>query len=254
MRVASVLRLLALSALDHLFQPVYLTEFGTEIPHLVEHLYQGNPEYAHWLRSVLLNIDPEAQAENAHKRVEAVVEEVTEGVDFLLQPAGPDTIRDFHDALEHWCEESTGVWLDLQRLTYAFQCFFEPHLKDIEPNEWTPLPESPVLLNPPPKPAEVKNGTNGDTTKKPTTADMAPSSTIAAQIWPMLLAVKKNGNSEVVVRGYALTDVQVQAARDEVVPNGLQDRAHSRRLKRRQEKNRRIMSGDNDSTGSFLET
>lgn len=234
MRVASVLRILALSALEHIFQPVYLTELGTEVSNFIEHLYQSNPEYAHWIRSILLNIEPETQAENAQKRVEIVMEEIAECVDFLLQPAG--TVKEFHAALEEWCEECTQTWRDLQRLTYAFQYHFEPHPQDVDPKEWAPLPESNV------PPREGVEETNGNT-KNP---DMAPP-IIAAQIWPMLWVVRKSGKSEMVMRGYALTDAQVKAARDEAVPSRLLDRGL-----RRQERNRRITNFTNDSTESFL--
>lgn len=251
MRVASVLRILALSALEHLFQPVFLTEFGTEVSAFIDHLYQSNSEYAHWIRSVLLNIEPETQTENARKRVEAVVEDVVECLDFLLQPAGMS--KQFRSALEQWCEESTQAWLDLQRLTFAFQCFFEPHIQDIQPKEWAPLPESPIL----PRKAGIKETNGGSATNgsgKTTSCDTnkhdMASANIAAQIWPLVLAVRKDGKSELVRRGYMLTEPQVRAALDEVVPSGPQNRNHQRL--RRQERNRQMTSLPNNSTESFL--
>lgn len=261
MRVASVLRILASSTLEHITQPVYLPEYGTQISTVIDQLYHSDAEYAHWFRSVLLNIEPETQKENAGKRIEAVVKEVIHSVGFLLEPAGTD--KDFHVALQHWCDETTQTWRDLQHLTCAFQYLFEPHPRYVDPNEWAPLPESPRLLR---KAGVVKeangaspsSGGSGKTTTSSAaqTRDSTAPADIAAQIWPLVLVVGKKGEIEVFRRGYMLTEAHVGAALDERERERERKRATSRspdqnhsRLKR---KDRRIISSSNASTEGFL--
>lgn len=252
MRVASFLRILASSALEHIFQPVYLTECGTEISEVIESLYHSDSAHAEWTRSVLLNIKPEEQAKNARARVKAVVEEVVESVDFLLQPAGRSD--DFRAALQRWCEDAIQTWRELQHVEFAFHCLFEDEDSDIQAKEWTALPEPPSLRKEPTgtngtsSPPNGSGQPNGAQASKQTHA-VAPSN-VAAQIWPVFLAARSDGRVKLARQGYLLTKLQVQAAREEAVPSRSQTRSH--RSLRRQERARQLTTLPTNSTENFL--
>lgn len=247
MRVAGFLRLLASSALDHIFLPVYLTGDGTEVSDFILNLYDSNPQDAEWIRSILLNVEPETQAKNALKRAENVAEEVAASVDFLLQPASTRT--EFRAALDQWCEESTQAWRDLQQCEFAFYCSFEPQIQEILPKEWTAMPELPSTR----KGTKETNGgsPNGSdpTIGEGRRQDIVPSN-VAAQVWPTFFATRNDGRTKVVRPGYVLNKQQVAAALEEVVPSRSQNRSHQRL--RRQERTRQLMNLPNNSTDAFL--
>lgn len=53
MRRAAVIRLVALAAVRHLFQPACLTEEGGELGEVLDGIHVLDPPRAHWVRSVL---------------------------------------------------------------------------------------------------------------------------------------------------------------------------------------------------------
>lgn len=67
-RVGLILRLLALSASAHIFQPVYLTTEGRELGEILENLYELDASQAQWIRSVLLNVTPRTQPTTGQER------------------------------------------------------------------------------------------------------------------------------------------------------------------------------------------
>lgn len=246
MRVASFLRILALSAIKHIFQPVYLTDSGTEVSTFIESLYDSDPQHAQWIRSVLLKTDPDGQAENAVERAEAVITEVVGKVE-VLQPAG--TSKAFRTALRQWCKESTDTWLGSQHLSYAFQCFFEPDFEDMEPKEWTVLPEWPLTRK---VGKEVNGGSPSGAGQKVSEAkkqEIIPLS-VVAQVWPAVIARRPGSHIKVVREGYVLTEFQVKAAKEEAVLSRTLSKGDG--SARRQGRPKHVVNLPNASTESFL--
>lgn len=253
MRVAMLLRVLAESAMEHIFQPVYVTDLGTEVSGFIEDLYCSDPQNAQWIRSVLLKVSLDGLSDNAHHRADNVVDDVIEVVERFLVPG--ETIQAFRAALEQWCDESIQAWRYLQTYTCLFQCVLDSDLREVVPQSWSVLPD--VSASPLPTGTRTtddgpssSNGSGLAASTANANTNGSHSSTeasIVAKVWPIVTGTNPDGAHGVVGRGYGLDARQVKAAEDEkaqVVPL-------DRNLSRQRRKGRRS-SLVNGPIGSFL--
>ncbi|KUI53107.1 hypothetical protein VP1G_00432 [Cytospora mali] len=204
MRAAAVLRLIALAAVEHLFQPVYLTEEGGELREVLDDVYFLDPPRAQRVRSVLLNIDEKIQETCGKKRVEAASREVFESVGFLL--VSPDGSRDkkveFRRGLKKWCDNTRQQWMEFQRLMGKFTVLFGEDKASLRPEDWKPVPDKPT---PPTKSGAPANGARSN--------DGMVSDDIVAQLWPaFFISSAKDGKSQRFKGGYVLVKSQVTEA------------------------------------------
>ncbi|KUI69717.1 hypothetical protein VM1G_05038 [Cytospora mali] len=207
MRAAAVLRLIALAAVEHLFQPVYLTEEGGELREVLDDVYFLDPPRAQRVRSVLLNIDEKIQETCGKKRVEAASREVFESVGFLL--VSPDGSRDkqveFRRGLKKWCDNTRQTWMEFQRLAGKFTVLFGEDKASLRPEDWKPVPDKPT---PPTKSGAPESGARSN--------DGMVSDDIVAQLWPaFFISSAKDGISQRFKGGYVLVNSQVTEARRE---------------------------------------
>lgn len=101
MHRAAVVRLVALAAVRHLFQPAYLTEEGGELGEVFDGIHVLDPPRAHWVRSVLPEIDANEQSKNGKRRAEAVVRDVLQSAGALLvsSDGSQAKVHEFRDVL-----------------------------------------------------------------------------------------------------------------------------------------------------------
>lgn len=243
MRVAAVLRLLADTACEYLFQPVYLTEYGIEVGEIVSHVVSSD---AQWLRSVLLNIEARGQADNGVRRAENAANEVIDLLGFLLINSPADT-SDFKAAVKQLFQKACKLWMFLQQLEIRFEAELEVQIDDQGPLRWKPLPE---LLHK--DSSSTEGAPNGS--KKKSDAQGLVMGDIAAEVWPEFLATKRERLIPV-LPGYVLLEAQAAVARQELEAASLDRAGGSRRAAHgRQRAVQTVIGGANGSTEdlSFL--
>lgn len=250
MRAAASLRLLAVAASTHIFQPAYLTEQGMEIAEILDGLYNRDKSQAQWLRSVLLGTDPQLQQANGEERAKIVTNDILRSVEFLVSPAS-ETSR-FRSALTEWCKKAVSMWMELQQLEIMICGECEAKEKGLEPGALRPLPELPLAQRPGNKKGAPANPAkpNGPVQDALTFRD------VVAQVWPVFFAHDLDGDKYLLLkRGYVLRKAQVAAAAREAsaptLPAG-NSRREGREIQRR---GRMVLSGCNDSVedlSSFL--
>lgn len=208
MRVASIIRLLAAIASEHIFQPVYLTEDGVEVSKLIEDLYDSDLSQAQWLRRVLLNTNRQHQQEHGRRRADTVVEQVCQSVEFLMHPSD---LSEFHTALSQWCNNVLDLWMKLQQIGGMVHSISIPQIDDdTDWRFWTPLSTLPFTRN---QSGKQENGKPSSGSKQ---AKEMKKKNFAAQVWPAFLVIEEDGNQWVLKRGYVLTESQVEEAAQEV--------------------------------------
>ncbi|ROW08516.1 hypothetical protein VMCG_03273 [Cytospora schulzeri] len=201
MRAAAVLRLIALAAVEHLFQPVYLTEEGGELRDTLDVVYFLDPPRSHQVRSLLLNIDTKGHAANGQKRAEATVRDVFRSVRSLLvssDGSAVDKQGEFRRGLQKWCDDTRDAWMGLQPLEIKFMVLFEVGKKSFRPGDWRRIPDQPT-----------------QPTQGGAPADGLVAEDIVAQLWPAFFASRKDGLTHRFKSGYVLVKPQVLAARRE---------------------------------------
>lgn len=248
MRAAAVLRLVALAAVEHIFQPVYLTEDGGELGQVLDSIYALDRARAQRVRSVLLKIDTKLQVANGKKRVEAASFDVLESVGPLLGiPDGPlDKQAPFRRDLDAWCQRARQTWMDIQKLEGKFTVLFEEDIKDLRPVDWRRIPD---------QPASPTQGSGAPANGAKTTGTLAAED-IVALLWPAFFVTRaKDGSSQRCKGGYVLIKSQVATARRELLNARSASDSGSRRGGDAQRRLAALTSGSNNSTedfGSFL--
>lgn len=243
MRVAAVLRVLAETACEYIYQPVYLTEDGTEMGEVIS---QASPSDAQWMRRVLLNIEAKRQGDHGKRRAENAANEVVEMLGFFLINSPAET-SDFKAAVKEWYQKACKVWMSLQQLEIRFEAGLEVQIGDQSPLRWKPLPD---LLHKDSSPTE--GAPNGSKTRSD--AKDLVMGDIAAEVWPEFLATKRERLIPV-LPGYVLLEAQAAVARQELEAvtlnraSGIRRAAHGR-----QRPVQTVMGGANGSTEdlSFL--
>lgn len=239
-RVALILRLLAMSASDHIFQPVYLAAEGRELGEILESLYLSDASQAHWIRSVLLNITPEAQPATGRERADMVRADIIRSVDFLIRPS--EGTENFRSALAQWCRKAVEVWLELQKLEVMIHGTMEVHIDDFDPSDWMPLAKSPVAQG------QIKQAGSSNGTKSKNHAQEALAhGDIATHVWPAFFVTGEDGVYGLVKRGRVLTTAFVAEVAQEACAASAPEK--SRRGERgKQRKDKRLMMHGNNST------
>ncbi|KAJ0120526.1 hypothetical protein J7T55_015255 [Diaporthe amygdali] len=241
MRVAAVLRLMAENAYQYIFQPVYLTENGMEV---AEILSQVSSSHAHWMRSVLLNMNLKGQRDNGLKRTKTAANQVSKILGFLI--TSPVDGQAFNAAVLQWYEKACKIWMTIQQLEIRFEAQFEPLSNEQGMLDWEPLSD---LFH------EAKSSTgcttNG-TKSKSEPKDRLLMKDIAAEVWPEFLATYKEETSICVLPGYVLVRAQTAVAEQEVKEAASLERAHnSRRVAPGKPRAVAVMSGPNGSKEKF---
>ncbi|KAK7747395.1 hypothetical protein SLS53_001649 [Cytospora paraplurivora] len=247
MRRAAVIRLIALAAVRHLFQPVYLTEEGGELGEVLDEIHVLDPRRAHWVRSILLKIDTNEQSKNGKRRAEAVVKEVLLYVGALLvsSDGSQAKVHEFRDVLYRWCERTLNVWMELQLLEPKFTALFIDDTKSLRSEDWTRLPDSPTLLT------QGGAPTHGAGPKTEPKGGLF-SNEIVAKLWPAFLVSRaKDGVTRRFKSGYVLVEPQVATARKEVANVRLSHNSGHCRLRRTQQRLEALTDGSNDSTADM---
>ncbi|ROW07525.1 hypothetical protein VPNG_07068 [Cytospora leucostoma] len=239
MRRAAVIRLIALAAVRHLFQPVYLTEEGGELGEALDEVHVLDPRRAHWVRSILLKIDTNEQSKNGKRRAEAVVRDVLQSVGALLvsSDGSQAKVHEFRDVLYRWCEKTLNVWQELQLLEPKFTALFIDDAKSLRSEDWTRLPDSPTLL------AQGGAPTNGAGPRTEPKGGLI-SNEIVAKLWPAFLVSRaKDGVTRRFKSGYVLVEPQVSTARKEVANVRLSYNSSHRRLRSTQRRLEALIDG-----------
>ncbi|ROV87723.1 hypothetical protein VSDG_09743 [Cytospora chrysosperma] len=210
MRAAAALRLIALAAVEHIFQPVYLTEAGGELGEVLDDVYALDWSGAQRVRSVLLNIKREVQAANGKRRVEAASMDVFESVGpLLVSPDGSlGRQAEFRRDLQAWCDKARVLWTELQELEGKFTVLFEEDKKSLRPEDWRRIPDEPT---PPKQGSAPASGAKA--------AGALTAEDIVTLLWPAFFVSKEKDGRESTQRfkgGYVLVKPQVVAARREV--------------------------------------
>lgn len=233
MRAAAVLRLIALAAVEHLLQPVYLTEEGGEVRDILDTAHYLDAPRSQQLRGVLLRVAADTQLANGRRRAEATSGDVFRAVRPLLAAADgckpADRQADFRRGLEAWCETVREQWMRLQDFDVKFTVLFEVGRKGFRPEDWRRVPDTPA---PTPAPA-------------PPSSDAPPAAAaedVVAQLWPAFFASKKDGQTRRCRGGYVLVRSQASAARKELA--GARASAGSSARQERDAQRRRAMLTD----------
>lgn len=223
MRAAAALRIIALAAVEHIFQPVYLTEAGGELGEVLDDVYALDWSGAQRVRSVLLNIKREVQAANGKRRVEAASMDVLESVGPLLVSSDGciDRQAEFRRDLQAWCDKARALWTELQELEGKFTVLFEEDKKSLRPEDWRRIPDEPT---PPKQGSASASGAKA--------AGALTAEDIVTLLWPAFFVSREKDGRESTQRfkgGYVLVKPQVGAARREVAnARSLSDSSHRR--------------------------
>ncbi|KAI3396309.1 hypothetical protein diail_12331 [Diaporthe ilicicola] len=238
MRVAAVLRLLAETACEYIYHPVYLTEDGIEVADIIGQL--GSPQ-AEWMRSLLLNTETKRQADNGAERATIAANELFELVGFLLIDS-PTAAQDFKIAVYQWYQKACKIWMPLQQLELRIRAQFVAQGNGAGPLGWKLLPQPSQADRAP------KDGAPNGVKPKPATKNQLVKEDIATEVWPEFLATTSDGRSFLLVSGYALDKAQTLAAKQELEAASLEPAGSSRRAAHgRQRLERTVMGGPNGS-------
>lgn len=215
MRVAAVLTIIAECLSELIFQPTYLLNHTNELYGLMAGLSIEDPAREAYLRAVLLALSPDTQERNKRTVCGQAVTKVLSYTESTLLVGKK---KEFRDSLERFCEQACNEWSHLQILADRV----EPSFDTDDVPEWR------VLLF-----ALPENGTKGNKSNARGRPSGVSSSQLAggrdqpdgtltdlkdlqAVVWPSFL-LYKGGGTELLEKGFALTEAQIKVAREEEI-------------------------------------
>lgn len=214
-RAIAVLRLIALAAVEHLFQPVYLTGLDTEPGCVLTRLYDMDRPRAQLVRSVLLKVDQGSHIANGKKRAEAALEDVSEQVKILLMSSDGSMKRenDFRKAMQKWYEKAREVWMELQKLEGICTTLFDVDMESLQYSQWKMLPDK---LTQSTQSTQTGTPAKANGGKRQSGPPKIGGGDIVAQVWPLFYIWKEEDRGpKPIKRGYLLQRSQVAAAQEE---------------------------------------
>jgi hypothetical protein len=208
MRVAAVLRLVAHVARHYVFQPVYLTEHGTEVARIIDDL--GSSE-AKWVRRVLLNINTKEQEVNGMTRAQTAAARIEETVRFMI--SSPTRAQEFQNQVYHWFQKACKLWMSIQQLDIRIECHLEVQTGEQGLRGWRPFLEPPLKDKQPA--AGSQNGTSSKLEDQ--ARQFHDDSDIAVEVWPRFVGTiddERSGleRSGVLAPGYVLLNSHTAVA------------------------------------------
>jgi hypothetical protein len=130
MRISAVLAILSRALHKHIFRPVYLLDDDDEnLVRFLRALEDEDPTREAHLRSTLLSMMPERQAEQGARRVKMVVREVSWLVQHLL---GALQFEAFCSGLEAACRLACEQWRIIQMAHMKIEPYFGPPYDDFD--------------------------------------------------------------------------------------------------------------------------
>ncbi|PHH58492.1 hypothetical protein CDD82_2949 [Ophiocordyceps australis] len=261
MRVAAALAIMADSLAQYILQPTYLLRDSNELSDLLAGLSIEDPAREAYVRAVLLSVSPDRQEQNRRTRCGHAVVDVLSYTASLL--SSPERIDDLRAALEAMCEQVCAEWSHVQALAERVETSFDTY----ESHEWrclglsehdrrssmgtmtaamSPRTRSSTVVSP--KPATL-NGTTDEAARSE--ASLARDD-VQAAVWPAFV-VYRDSATELLEKGFALTEAQTRLAQEEEVA-GQGKRRAARVAARRANARAATVNGDETDSrrASFL--
>lgn len=207
MRRAAVLWLCAWALDFYIFQTSHLVNDSNGLSEVLDELADEDSERAVYIRSILLRLQQD-KADSQPPRVNLAIDAVSQYTKDLIADASSQAV--FDSTLKNIFMKACKLWGFVQSMEPKITASTD----GTENDEWTLV--SPKMLD---QNSNDHSRVNGDTTNKSLKKSNAPKDGATADaimiiLWPAFV-ITEDGNTSTIVKGYAISDSDLEAARKE---------------------------------------
>lgn len=198
----------------HIFQSSHLVDKSNQLSEILDELADDEPERAAYTRSILLRLQHDRLRDSSYARADIAVEAVSKCTKIMI----PDTSKQatFDASLKNIFMAACKLWREVQGMKPKMAA--STYESETEDWELVPLRRQPNGK----KSDQLPNGNvrvNGDTgskSKKPNAPKPgAVPDPIMIVLWPAF-QITENKHTETFMKGYAVTESELTATRDEL--------------------------------------
>lgn len=213
-RRAGVLCICAWALELHIFQSCHLVDNDNQLSEILDELADENPDSEPHIRSILLRLQQERKTDSPYTRVDLASEAVSTYIRPLMADAEVQAV--FNSSLKNIFMDACKLWREVQKLKPKITASMD----ESDGEDWAlvslrrPL-NTKKLTQTPNGNSRVDGDATNKSSKKPSAikVNVVPED-IMIVLWPAFL-ITENGKTKTLMKGYAVSEPELAAARAE---------------------------------------